>query len=98
MDWLNELPDPDYPFTLTEFQTDYTVLLLPVFGNDLQAIKFIKKIYKGVFEKELYSWCTDSDYWPAKRDYKTFLQWFEIEFHSEVFDTVDKAIIKKQWD
>jgi hypothetical protein len=98
VDWLNELPDPDHPFTLADFQTDYTVLLLPVFGNDLQALNFLKKIYKGIFEKELNSFCTDPDYWPAKLDYKTFLQWFEIEFHPEVFDTVDKAIIKKQWD
>ena len=96
LDWLNALPDTDRPFTLADFQTDYTVLLLPEFGDDLHALKFIKKLYKDIFEKELDSFCTDPDYWPTKRDYKTFSQWFYIEFHSMVFDTVDKEIIKER--
>jgi len=98
LDWLNALPDTDLPYMLADFQTDCTVLLLPEFDDDLQALKFIKKIYKGIFEKELDSFCTDPEYWPSKRDYKTFLLWFDIELHSEVFDTVDKEIIKERWD
>ena len=98
VDWLNALPDTDIPFTLADYHTDCTVLLLPEFGNDLQALKFIKKIHKEIFEKELDSFCTDPDYWPSKRDYKTFLEWFDIELHSEVFDTVDKEIFKERWE
>ncbi len=96
IDWLNALPDTDPLFKLADFQTDCTVLLLPEYDDDLQAVKFIKKIYKDIFEKELDSFCTDPDYWPSKRDFKTFLQWFEIELHSEVFDTMDKKIIREQ--
>jgi hypothetical protein len=98
LDWLNALPDAEVLFTLADFQTDYTVLLLPEFGDDLKDLKFIKKIHKDIFEKELDSFCTDPDYWPQKRDYKTFLQWFDLELHSEVFDTVDKEIIKERWE
>jgi hypothetical protein len=98
LDWLNALPDSNQPFTLTDLQTDCTVLLLPEFGNDLQAQKFIKTIHEYIFERELDSSCTDPDWWPSKRDYKTFLHCFEIEHHSEVFDTVDKEIIKERWE
>jgi hypothetical protein len=98
LDWLNALPDNDQPFTSAELQTDCTVLLLPEFGNDLQAQKFIKKIHADIFERELDAFFTDPDYWPPKRDYKTFLEWFDIEHHSEVFDTVDKEIIKERWE
>ena len=98
LDWLNALPDSDQPFTLADIQTDCTVLLLPEFGNDLQAQKFIKRIFANIFERELDGFCTDPDWWPSKRDYKTFLQWFDIEVHSEVFDALDTEIIKERWD
>ena len=98
VDWLNSLPNTDPPFMLAVFQIDCTVLLLPEYDSEHQIHKCIKKIYNKIFEKELHSLCTDPSYWPSKRDYKTFLKWFSIVIHSEVFDTVDKAIIKKQWD
>ncbi len=98
VDWLNALPDKTLLFRLADLRTDCTVLLLPEYDDDLQTLKFIKKIYKDIFEKELDSFCTDPDYWPSKRDYKTFLKWFDIELHSEVFDTVDKEIIKDRWE
>lgn len=98
LDWLNALPDNVVLFTLAELQTDCTVLLIPEYDTDEKALKFIKKNYLGIFERELDGFCTDPDYWPAKRDYKTFLQWFDIELHSEVFDTVDKEIIKERWE
>jgi hypothetical protein len=53
---------------------------------------------KQVFEMELDTYCTDPSYWPLKRDYKTFLQWYDIELHSEVFDTVNKEIIRERFD
>jgi hypothetical protein len=74
LDWLNALPDNEESFALADLQTDCTVLLLPEFGNDLQAQKFIKKMYADIFERELDAFCTDPDWWPSKRDYKTFLQ------------------------
>jgi hypothetical protein len=95
LDWLNALPDNVVLFTLAELRTDCTVLLITEYDTDEKALNFIKKIYLGIFERELDAFCTDPDYWPQKRDYKTFLQWFDIELHSEVFDTVDKEIIKE---
>jgi hypothetical protein len=72
--------------------------LIPEYDTDEKALNFIKKIYLGIFERELDAFCTDPDYWPSKRDHKTFLKWFDIELHSEVFDTVDKEIIKEPWE
>ncbi len=97
VDWLNALPDSNLVFTLSELQKDCTVLLIPEYDTDEQAHKFIKKIYKDIFERELDAFCTDPDWWPTKRDYKTFLEWFDIELHSEVLDTVDKEIIHEIW-
>jgi len=35
-------------------------------------------------------------WWPAKRDWKVFKEWFEIEINSEVFDLVDGAVEKEE--
>jgi len=98
LDWLNALPDAEVLFTLAELRTDCTSLLIPEYETDEKALKFIKKIYLGIFERELDAYCTDPDLWPSKRDYRTFLKWFDIELHSEVFDSVDEEIIKERWE
>jgi hypothetical protein len=98
LDWLNALPDNVVIFTLAELRTDCTVLLIPEYDTDEKALNFIKKIYLDIFERELDSYCTDPDCWPSKRNYKTFMRWFDIELHSEVFDAVDKEIIKERWE
>ena len=98
IDWLNALPDTDQHFSLSELQADCTVLLVPEYDSDQEALKFIKKIYKDIFERGWIHMYTDPNYWPLKRDYKTFVQWFEIELHSEVFDCVNKEIIKELWE
>jgi hypothetical protein len=98
VDWLNALPDSDLIFKLAALQIDCTVLLIPEYDTEKDAHKFIKKIHKELFERELDAFCTDPDYWPSKRDYKTFLKWFDIELHSKVFDIVDEDIIKETWD
>lgn len=98
LDWLNALPDAEVLFTLAELRTDCTSLLIPECDTDEKALKFIKKIYLGIFERELDAYCTNPDLWPPKRDYKIFLKWFDIDLHSQVFDTVDKEIIKERWE
>jgi hypothetical protein len=37
---------------------------------------------------------TVAEWWPGKRNWKVFKEWFEIEINSEVFDLVDEAIEK----
>lgn len=39
-------------------------------------------------------WVTAEERWPAKRGWKVFKKWFEIEINSEVFDLVDGAVEK----
>ena len=86
VDWINSLPGTDEPLSIESLNKDCTVLLLPNFDDDEESLKFIKNIYRSIFEIELDSWCTDENFWPKNRDYNIFDQWFTIEFHSEVFD------------
>ena len=86
-DWVNSLADAgDDQYTIQDFSTDCSVILLPVVDSDEQAEAFIKDMFRDLFELELSSWMTDDETWPEKRTYKMFLDWFDVEFHSMVFD------------
>jgi hypothetical protein len=45
-----------------------------------------------LFKTDERKWWQDPDAWPSKRDLPTFKKWFDVEFHSVVFDLVDKPI------
>lgn len=40
---------------------------------------------------QLRAWYTDEDLWPTLRDAEVFLEWFDLEFHSLVFDLDDET-------
>ena len=52
----------------------------------------IDEMYEKIFEMELGSWCDDRSLWPQDRSLKTFWEWFDVEIHSLVIDTLDEDI------
>ena len=48
--------------------------------------ELIQEFYQRIFDEQLSDWYTDEQGWPENRDVNMFKQWFEIEFHSMVFD------------
>ena len=86
LNWINSLPGAGKQLELEELNRDCTALLIPHFDDDDDSMKYIKGIYRKIFEIELDSWCTDENTWPKKRSYGLFLEWFRVEIHSEVFD------------
>ena len=85
--WINSLPDmDDDPCIIDSMNDDCTAILLPHFDDRSASLKFLKKIYKQLFEIELEGWSTDENTWPKKRSFSLFCEWFQLEFHSEVLD------------
>ena len=97
VDWLNSTPGDD-KYTLDDLRKDNLVFLAPAPGYNTQAgvLKYLKTIFDQIFIWELYGWCTDDSIWPQDRTWKMFRDWFEIEINSEVFDLVDKGIVKEE--
>ena len=89
--WLNSLPDP-VKYTLDEVNYDQSAFLMPEYEADDKKEILLKKYFKPIFEEKLRGWWQDPDTWPSKMDLKTFNKWFDVEFHSVVFDLVDKPI------
>ena len=89
--WLHSLPDPAR-YTLEAVNDDRPGYLLPEYEDDKKKDGLLKKYFQQIFEEQLNGWWGDPEAWPSKRDLKTFKEWFEVEFHSVVFDLIEKPI------
>ncbi len=56
---------------------------------DGEREEILADYYDIIFEDQLGDWWTDSTRWPKTRDFATFKEWFDIEFHSLILDLVD---------
>jgi hypothetical protein len=89
VDWANSIPDEGEETNtayLEEMRSDSTVFLLPDLFTNIEAINHIEKIYKQIFEYKLWSWCPSQKYWPKDITWNKFIEWFDLEFHTEVID------------
>ena len=91
LDWADRLPDPT-PVTLAQLREDCTAILIPDV-DDAEA--YLRRIYRSIFEMELDGWHRDESFWPQKRDYRTFRAWFDVEWHSMVWDASDSVLLRE---
>jgi len=88
IDWAHSVDeDPDYD--VEDFREDSSAYLIPEFEDDQEQREILEEFYQPIFEEELNSWCLDESTWPQKRDLAMFLEWFDIEFHSLVYDLAE---------
>ena len=92
LDWTRTLDDEDEEFTLEQLAEDSTAYLIPELWQDSDQQSLLESYYEVLFEELLAEWWTDEVEWPKKRDLKMFLDWFEVEFHSLVFDLCEEPI------
>lgn len=95
LDWLNQLPDRDplsLPYQLDDIRQDCTAFLLPDVVSEGSIDFILEPIKSNLFEMELADWCTDPSFWPADRSTDTFDTWFDLEYHSMVWDLLELPI------
>jgi hypothetical protein len=95
VDWINAPPDQDPPVSLAYIQRDCHTYLIPEMVNEDEALEFVQALKREIFEIELNSWCRDPNIWPKNRTPAMFDEWFELEFHSMIFDLHWKPIRKE---
>jgi len=92
--WVNDAdPYKDDPgITIESANQDRTVYL--ILENDAEKLEeWISLNFKELFESELEDWYTDESLWPKKRNRKIFNEWFEVQCHSVLIDTVGSKIV-----
>lgn len=92
LNWACSLDDESKDLTLESLNEDSTVYLIPEIWQDSDQEEFLKACYDILFEEQLEGWSNDEVAWPKERGLKMFLDWFEVEFHSLVFDLGDEPI------
>ncbi|MEA3392583.1 MAG: hypothetical protein U9Q91_06350 [Candidatus Marinimicrobia bacterium] len=92
--WVNDAdPYKDDPgITIESVNQDRTVYL--ILEDDAEKLdEWISLNFKQLFESELEDWYTDELLWPKKRNRKKFDEWFEVQCHSVLIDTVGSKIV-----
>ncbi|UCF91286.1 MAG: hypothetical protein JSW39_23910 [Desulfobacterales bacterium] len=91
--WINEAdPCEDHAvITLESANEDRNVYLITdEDGENFE--EWVSLNCKTLFENELEGWYTDKSLWPKKRNKKTFNEWFDVECHTVIIDTVGGKI------
>jgi len=91
LDWVQAV-DYDEGLTLERVRKDPSAFLIPEFEFDDEQAAIIEWCYEDLFESQLESWYTDPAVWPQSRNLEMFLEWFDVEFQSLVFDLIDAPI------
>ena len=89
LNWVNSTDDAGVVLTLDEVSRDCTAYLTPEIEDDDELMGVLEQTYDLLFELELLGWVQDEAKWPTNRDFPTFLEWFDVEFHSMVLDVAE---------
>ena len=57
-----------------------------------EVVGLVHGVKGKLFEMELASWVADESLWPQKRNLKLFWEWFDVEIHLGVLDSVAEEI------
>ena len=94
--WINEAdPCEDDPgITIDDVNEDRTVYLISdIIGESPDAVReWIELNRETLFESELEDWYNAPELWPKKLTQKLFDEWFEVECHTMLIDTVEGSI------
>lgn len=86
IDWANAL-DHDGPRMTLDHLPEQSVYLVEDIADFLvDTGSVIQRYFREIFKHELDAWHRVENDWPKNRDYGTFMEWFEVEVHSMVFD------------
>ncbi len=98
LDWANSVLGEGHQFSNYDLGMEYNVILLPEYDSKEHAEAILKELCSDIFEVELSGWIADKNKWPENRTYEKFLEWFDVEFHSMIFDPVEDNFEKKSYE
>lgn len=100
LDWIKRV-DPNPPnLTLDQLRLEQNAFLIP---DDLDgqqdAEKWVQRRWQMFFECFLAEWYTVESWWPQRRTFKMFKDWFDVQYHSMVWDMAAREPISyEDWE
>lgn len=100
LDWILRVDPEPQNLTLDALRRDQDAFLLPdSFVGPEDAQRWIQGRWKNLFENFLIGWYTEDAWWPKKRTLDMFNEWFDIQYHSMVWDmAADEPIEHEDWE
>ncbi|MFP4418746.1 MAG: hypothetical protein ACOC41_07290 [Chitinivibrionales bacterium] len=95
VDWINQKV-PDEKISLEDVRSDCNVLLIPDGYEHTEAIEMVEQNFEAVFLSEMEGWFHDETMWPKDITLTKFRKWFELEYHSVIFDVLEESIEKEE--
>ena len=93
LDWVKTAGPSPMELTLEEANDDGEAFLVPAYDSPIDpvdgtedAIKWVEKRWRMLFEYVLMSWIQDETAWPKKLSLKLFREWFDVEYKSLIWD------------
>ena len=93
IEWVNTSDPYDKNSNLTLEEANHECTVYLIHENDAENLEeWISLNFSPLFESELEGWYTDESLWPKNRTRKMFDEWFSVECHSVIVDTVGTKI------
>jgi hypothetical protein len=83
--WAASLGE-DAPEAAKDLANEVAVYLVPEISTGEGETPPLEDYFEEIFQIELEAWSTDESKWPALRDFKTFMDWFDVQGESIVVD------------
>lgn len=100
IDWVRTAGEFPIELTLEEANDDSEAFLVPSYDSSIDpvdgtedAINWVEKRWRMLFEHVLMSWTEDKNKWPKKRTLKMFREWFDVEYRSMVWDMGNEPLM-----
>lgn len=100
LDWIKRVDPEPLNLTLEDLRQEQDAFLLDQGSIESveDARRWVHRRWRTFFEQYLYDWYTDESWWPQNRSLKMFRDWFDVEFHSMVWDLSKQPIVHEDWD
>lgn len=101
LDWIMRVgPQPMPDFTLEDLRQEQDVYLLSEgkVNTPEQAEQWALRRFSPLFSSFLQDWFTDETMWPKRRTRKMFQEWFEVQYHSTIWDLSTDPLEHESWD
>lgn len=76
---------------------DVSIYLVPEDPKEEEETAPLEDFFEEIFDDQLEGWCTDETAWPAVRDLRTFLEWFDVRGMSIVLDLGKGTIVREEY-
>ena len=92
VDWANSVDDDGPRAILQELRTDPSIYLVETIDL-LEAVDLlIDDTWEWIFREQLNGWMRDPDLWPDRLTREMFLEWFDCELSTMIWDVLKTRI------